>query len=400
MQSKKLAGVRYDVRGPILDEAEKLEAAGHEILKLNIGNVALFDFEAPPSIVAAMDATLPYSHAYSNSQGILPAREAVAGYYAGHGIEVSPDSVYLGNGVSELITLVLQALIDGGDEVLIPAPDYPLWTGATTLAGGVPVHYLADEANGWNPDLADIESKVTERTKALVVINPNNPTGAVYSPETMSGLADICRRHGLVLLADEIYELIVFDGQTHQHAAKAAGSDVFCITFSGLSKIWRVCGYRAGWAVLSGPLEDAADFLEGFKLLCNMRMCANVPGQQAVVGALTGPLSVEQMVVPGGRFYDQSKLAWRMLNEIPGVSCVEPQGALYLFPRLDPQMYPIVNDEAFVIEMLHAQHILVSHGRGFNWPTPDHFRLVALPGVDVLSEAIGRIGAFLETKRR
>ncbi len=398
-QSSKLAGVRYDVRGPILVEAQKLEAEGHKILKLNIGNLALFDFEAPASIVDIMTRTLPDSQGYSDSRGILPARTAVASYYQSHQLDVGVDDVFLGNGVSELITLVLQALVDDGDEVLIPAPDYPLWTGAVGLAGGKPVHYLGDESNGWNPDLADIESKITERTKALVVINPNNPTGAVYSEEIVRGMADICRRHDLVLLSDEIYEKIVFDGLTHHHAATFAGDDVLCLTFSGLSKIYRVCGYRAGWVAITGPKAEAVDFLEGLTLLANMRMCANVPGQQAIQAALAGRQTVEDLIVPGGRFYDQSKLAWKLLNEIPGVSCVEPQGALYLFPRLDPEVYRIDDDEAFVIELLRTKKILVTHGTGFNWPTPDHFRLVALPNAAVLTEAIGRIADFLETKR-
>lgn len=399
-QSRKLAGVRYDVRGPILVEAQRLEAEGHKILKLNIGNPAPFGFEAPEAILASMIHHLPESQGYSDSRGIYSARTAVANYYQSKGLTgVDVDDVYIGNGVSELISLVLQAYTDDGDEILVPAPDYPLWTGAVTLSGGRAVHYLCDEANDWNPDLADIESKITEHTKALVVINPNNPTGAVYSKAVVQGLVDIARRHQLVIFSDEIYEKILFDGHVHHHTAIFAGDDVLCLTFSGLSKAYRVCGYRAGWVAITGPKEAASDFIEGITLLANMRMCANVPGQQAIQTALGGYQSINEYIVPGGRFYDQSKLAWKLLNEIPGVSCVEPQGALYVFPRLDPAVYPIEDDQAFVIELLRAKKILVTHGTGFNWPNPDHFRLVALPDVGMLTEAISRIASFLEGKR-
>lgn len=399
-QSRKLADVRYDVRGPILVEAQRLEAEGHKILKLNIGNPAPFGFEAPEAIVAAMIHALPESQGYSDSRGIYPARVAVAQYYQGRGLRgVDVDDVYIGNGVSELISLVLQAYTDDGDEILVPAPDYPLWTGAVTLSGGKAVHYLCDENNRWNPDLADIESRITDRTKAMVIINPNNPTGAVYSEQIVRGMVDIARRHSLVIFSDEIYEKILFDGHVHHHTASFAGDDVLCLTFSGLSKAYRVCGYRAGWVVITGPKEMASDFIEGITLLANMRMCANVPGQQAIQTALGGYQSINEYIVPGGRFYDQSKLAWRLLNEIPGVSCVEPQGALYLFPRLDPEVYPIQDDQAFVIELLRAKKILVTHGTGFNWPHPDHFRLVALPDIPTLTEAIGRIASFLESER-
>jgi len=296
--------------------------------------------------------------------------------------------------------MVLTAFVDDGNEILVPAPDYPLWTGAVTLTGGTPVHYRCDEANGWNPDLADIESKITERTHALVVINPNNPTGAVYSADVVRGLLDIARRHQLVVMADEIYEKIIFDDHVHHHAATFAGDDVLCLTFSGLSKAYRVCGYRAGWVMVSGPKHLAEDFLEGLTLLANMRMCANVPGQHAIQTALGGYQSVTELIVPGGRFYDQSKLASELLNKIPGVSCVEPQGALYCFPRLDPERYPIEDDERFVLDLLRAKKILVTHGTGFNWFEPDHFRLVTLPDVDVLTEAIARIADFLADYRQ
>lgn len=400
VQSQKLRGVRYDVRGPILLEAQRLEAEGHRILKLNIGNTAPFGFEAPEAIVADMVHHLPRSQGYSDSQGIYSARTAVMNYYQSRGLrEVGVEDVFIGNGVSELISMVLQAFLDDGNEVLVPAPDYPLWTGAVTLSGGTAVHYRCDEEDGWNPDLADIEAKITENTHALVIINPNNPTGAVYSEEIVKGLVDIARRHELVILADEIYEKIVFEDALHHHAATYAGNDVLCLTFSGLSKAYRVCGYRAGWVMISGPKEIATDFLEGLTLIANMRMCANVPAQHAIQTALGGYQSVEELIGPGGRYYEQSMLADRLLNEIPGVSNVTPKGALYCFPRLDPAVYPIDDDQEFVIELLRAKKILVTHGTGFNWFDPDHFRLVTLPEASVLEEAIGRIGDFLATRR-
>jgi alanine-synthesizing transaminase len=400
VQSKKLQHVRYDVRGPILVEAHRLEAEGHRVLKLNIGNPAPFGFEAPEAMVADMVHHLPQSQGYSDSQGIYPARTAVAHYYQEHGLtDTTVEDVYLGNGVSELITMVLQAFVDDGNEILVPAPDYPLWTGAVTLSGGTPVHYLCDEQNGWAPDLADLEAKITENTQALVIINPNNPTGAVYDEQTVRSLVDIARRHDLVLFSDEIYEKILFDDAVHHHTASYAGDDVLCLTFSGLSKAYRVCGYRAGWVMVSGPRDLARDFLEGLTLIANMRMCPNVPGQHAVQTALGGYQSVQDLIVPGGRFYEQSMLAHRLLNEIPGVSSVQPRGALYCFPRLDPAVYPIADDEEFVLGLLRAKKLLVTHGTGFNWPQPDHFRLVTLPDVEVLEEAVGRIADHLATLR-
>ncbi len=399
-QSKKLQNVRYDVRGPILVEAQRLEAEGHEILKLNIGNTAPFGFRAPEAILADVTHHLAESQGYSDSRGIFSARTAVAQFYQQRGLkETAVDDVFIGNGVSELIGMVLQTFLDDGNEILVPAPDYPLWTGAVSLSGGTPVHYLCDEANGWDPDLADIESKITENTHGIVIINPNNPTGAVYSKETVDGLIDIARRHDLVVFADEIYEKIIFEDAVHHHAAASAGSDVLCLTFSGLSKAYRVCGYRAGWVMISGPKEIATDFIEGLTLIANMRMCANVPAQHAIQTALGGYQSIEELIVPGGRFYEQSMLAHRLLNEIPGVSSVKPRGALYCFPRLDPEVYEIEDDEAFVIDLLRAKKILVTHGTGFNWPRPDHFRLVTLPDVAMLEEAIGRIADFLATRR-
>ena len=399
-QSKKLLNVRYDVRGPILVEAQRLEAEGHRILKLNIGNPAPFGFEAPEAILTDMTHHLAESQGYSDSRGIYSARTAVAQYYQGRGLrDVSVDDVFIGNGVSELISMVLQAFLDDGNEILVPAPDYPLWTGAVTLSGGTPVHYLCDETDDWNPDLADIEAKITENTQALVIINPNNPTGAVYSKEVVAAMVEIARRHQLVVFADEIYEKIIFDDAVHHHAAEAAGGDVLCLTFSGLSKAYRVCGYRTGWVMISGPKEVAQDFIEGLTLVANMRMCANVPAQHAIQTALGGYQSVDELIAPGGRFYEQSMLAHRLLNEIPGVSSVKPRGALYCFPRLDPEVYRIDDDEAFVIDLLRAKKLLVTHGTGFNWPDPDHFRLVTLPDVAMLEEAIGRIADFLATRR-
>jgi alanine-synthesizing transaminase len=381
-------------------EAQRLEAEGHRILKLNIGNPAPFGFEAPEAIVADMVHHLPDAQGYSDSQGIYPARTAVAQYYQQRGLrDVNVDDVYIGNGVSELNSMVLQAFVDAGNEIQVPAPDYPLWTGAVTLSGGTPVHYLCDEASGWEPDLADIESKITENTHTIVIINPNNPTGAVYRREVVAGLVDIARRHQLVVMADEIYEKILFDDAVHHHAATPAGDDVLCLTFSGLSKAYRVCGYRAGWVMVSGPKELATDFLEGLTLIANMRMCANVPAQHAIQTALGGYQSIEEYIHPGGRFYEQSKTAAKLLNEIPGVSCVEPRGALYCFPRLDPDVYHIKDDEQFVLDLLRAKKILVTHGTGFNWFETDHFRLVTLPDLDILTDAISRIGDFLATQR-
>lgn len=399
-QSRKLKNVRYDVRGPILTEAQRLEALGHKILKLNIGNPAPFGFEAPETIAADVIHHLPHSQGYSDSRGIYSARTAVAQYYQAEGLtDTHVEDVFIGNGVSELITMSLQAFVDDGNEILVPAPDYPLWTGAVTLTGGTPVHYRCDETNGWNPDLEDIESKITENTYGLVLINPNNPTGAVYSEETVKGIVDIARRHDLVIFSDEIYEKILYDGATHHHTAKYAGDDVLCLTFSGLSKAYRVCGYRSGWLMISGPKHLATDFIEGLTLMANMRMCANVPAQHAIQTALGGYQSINELIVPGGRFYDQAMLADRLLNEIPGVTSVRPRGALYCFPRLEPEAYDIKDDEAFALDLLRSKHILVTHGTGFNWFEPDHFRLVALPDVKMLEEAIGRIAEYLEEIR-
>jgi len=398
-QSSKLAGVRYDVRGPILQEAERLERAGHTILKLNIGNPAPFGFEAPPELVDALSRSLSDAQGYSDSRGVLVARESVANYYTDLGLtDITPDDVLLGNGVSELISLVLQALVSPGDEILVPAPDYPLWTAQVTLSGGRAVHYPCDETNGWMPDLGAIESLVTDRTKAIVLINPNNPTGAVYSAELVRGFAELAQRHGLVLMADEIYDRVLYDSITHEPAALHV-TDTLCLTFSGLSKAQRIAGYRSGWLVASGNRAVATDFLEGLTLLANMRMCANVPAQFAIPVALAGESSIEALCAPGGRLREQRDVAHQLLTEIPGVDCVLPGGAMYLFPRLDPARYPIDDDQHFVIELLRATHVLVTNGRGFNLPTPDHLRFVTLPTVPVLTEAIGRIAEYLDTVR-
>lgn len=401
-QSRKLAGVRYDVRGPILQEAERLEREGHEILKLNIGNPAPFGFEAPPEILEAVRRALPAAQGYTDSRGILPAREAVADFYAAEGIPgIGPDDVFIGNGVSELISLVLQALVSDGDEILVPAPDYPLWTAQVTLSGGRAVHYPCDESNGWMPDLAAIERLITPATRGIVLINPNNPTGAVYSAELVRGFAALAERHGIVLLADEIYERILYGDAVHEHAA-AHVRDTLCLTFSGLSKAQRVAGYRSGWVAVSGARGQARDFLEGLTLLANMRMCANAPAQHAIPVALD-PASnwsgIAELCAPGGRLREQRDVAHRLLTEIPGVSCVLPCGAMYLFPRLDPEPYPIADDQAFVIDLLRATRVLVTNGRGFNLATPDHVRFVTLPSVDVLTEAIGRIAEYLDGVR-
>lgn len=398
-QAKKLSNVRYDVRGPILQEAQRMEAQGHRILKLNIGNPAPFGFEAPEAILQDVVYHLPKSQGYSDSQGIYSARTAVAQFYQSEGLQVDVESVFIGNGVSEMIQMALSAFIDPGNEILVPAPDYPLWTGAVTLSGGKAVHYLCDEENDWNPDLADIEAKITKNTYGLVLINPNNPTGAVYSAETVKGIVDIARRHDLVLFSDEIYEKILYDDAKHVHTAKFAGTDVLCLTFSGLSKAYRVCGYRAGWVAITGPLHIAADFIEGLTLLANMRMCANVPGQNAIQTALGGYQSINELILPGGRLLAQRNLAYEMLNDIPGVSCVKPMGALYCFPRLDPEVYPIKNDQDFALDLLRAKKLLITQGTGFNWPHPDHFRLVTLPQTGTLKIAINRISEFLASIR-
>ena len=386
----------YEIRGPVHAHAARLKAEGHRILKLNIGNPAPFGFEAPDVIVRDMIAALPYAQGYSESKGILSARRAiVTRYELEPGFpELDVDDIYLGNGVSELITMTMQALLDDGDEVLIPAPDYPLWTAMTTLSGGKAVHYLCDEENGWNPDLADIESKITPKTVALLVINPNNPTGAVYSKEVLEGIVELARKHQLLLLADEIYDRILYDDAEHISLASLA-PDLLCLTYNGLSKAYRVAGYRSGWLAITGPKEHAAGFIEGIDLLASTRLCPNVPAQHAIQVALGGHQSIEDLILPGGRLLEQRDVAWEKLNAIPGVSCVKPRGALYAFPRLDPEVHEIYDDEKLVQDLLLQEKILVVQGTGFNWPGHDHIRIVTLPWARDLSEAIERFGNFL-----
>jgi alanine-synthesizing transaminase len=398
-KSAKLSNVLYDIRGPVLEEAQRMEDQGHRILKLNIGNPAPFGFEAPDSVLVDMIRNLPQAQGYSDSRGIMSARTAVSQYYQTRGIQtIGVDDIYLGNGVSELIQLSLNALLDNGDEVLIPAPDYPLWTASTSLAGGTAVHYLCVEEEGWMPDLEDMASKITDRTKGIVVINPNNPTGAVYPKPVLEGILELARRHDLIVFADEIYEKITYDGVEHFNMA-ALSDDVVTLTFSGLSKAYRVCGFRAGWMAISGPRHLATSYIEGLNMLTNMRLCANVPGQHAIQTALGGYQSINDLILPGGRLLEQRNLAHRMLNEIPGVSCQPANGSLYLFPKLDPEVYPIADDEQFALDLLKQQKILVTQGTGFNWVRPDHFRLVFLPDTKMLADAIGSISDYLEDVR-
>jgi alanine-synthesizing transaminase len=400
-QSTKLRNVCYEIRGPVHAHAARLEADGHRILKLNIGNPALFGFEAPDVIMRDMIHALPYSQGYSESKGVLSARRAIVTRY-----EMVPDFPYfdvddviLGNGVSELITMTMQALLDDGDEVLIPAPDYPLWTAMTALSGGKAVHYVCDEANDWNPDIADIESKITDRTKALLVINPNNPTGAVYSPEVLRQLVDLARKHSLLLLADEIYDKILYDDAVHTSVASLA-PDLLCLTFNGLSKAYRVCGYRAGWVAITGPKDHARGFIEGLETLASTRLCSNVPAQHAIQVALGGYQSIDDLVKPGGRLLEQRNVTWEKLNEIPGISCVKPMGALYAFPRIDLETHNIHDDELMVQDLLLREKILVVQGTGFNWSKPDHFRIVTLPWSRDLVDAIERLGNFLASYKQ
>ncbi|MEV7771706.1 pyridoxal phosphate-dependent aminotransferase [Kitasatospora sp. NPDC086791] len=395
IQSSKLANVCYDIRGPVLDEAMRLEEQGHRILKLNTGNPATFGFEAPPEILQDILRNLANAHGYGDSKGLLSARRAVVMHYEDRGLHgLSVDDVFLGNGVSELIQLAMTALLDDGDEVLVPAPDYPLWTASVSLAGGTAVHYRCDEQSEWYPDLADIEAKVTDRTRAIVVINPNNPTGAVYPREVLEGIVEIARRHDLVVYADEIYDKILYDDAEHVPLATLA-PDLFCVTFNGLSKAYRVAGFRSGWMVLSGDRTRARSYIEGLTVLASMRLCANMPAQHAVAAALGGRQSIRDLVLPGGRLLASRDAAYRLLNDIPGVSCVKPKGALYAFPRLDPKVYKIKDDARMVLDLLRSQRILLVQGTGFNWPEPDHFRLVTLPRPEEITDAVTRIGDFL-----
>ncbi|MCX5225535.1 pyridoxal phosphate-dependent aminotransferase [Streptomyces sp. NBC_00233] len=399
-QSSKLSEVCYEIRGPVIEHANALEEAGHSVLRLNTGNPALFGFEAPEEIVQDMIRMLPRAHGYTDSRGILSGRRAVAQRYQSMGLpDVDVDDIYLGNGVSELISMAVQALLEDGDEVLVPAPDYPLWTAVITLAGGRPVHYLCDESADWYPDLDDMASKITDRTKAIVVINPNNPTGAVYPKEILEGIFALARRHGLMVLADEIYDQIVYDEAVH-HPAASLAPDLVVLTFGGLSKTYRVAGFRSGWLVVTGPKEHARNYLEGLTMLASMRLCPNAPAQYAIQAALGGRQSIHELTAPGGRLREQRDRAWEKLNEIPGVSCVKPKGALYAFPRLDPAVHKIHDDEKFVLDLLLREKIQVVQGTGFNWPRPDHFRILTLPYADDLDAAISRIGRFLSGYRQ
>ena len=398
-KSAKLANVCYDIRGPIMDAAKKMEDDGQKIIKLNIGNLAVFGFDAPEEVQQDMIRNLPNSAGYSDSKGIFAARKAVMHETQKQGIRgVTLDDIYLGNGASELISMATNALLDNGDELLLPAPDYPLWTAATSLSGGTPVHYVCDEANGWMPNLADIRSKVTPRTKGIVVINPNNPTGALYSRELLQGIVEIAREHGLVIFADEVYDKVLYDGAVHTPLASLS-ADVLTLTFNSLSKAYRSCGYRAGWMVVSGDKKLAKDYIEGLNMLSNMRLCANVPGQWAVQTALGGYQSINDLICEGGRLRQQRDLAYELINAIPGVSCVKPQGALYMFPRLDPEIYPIKDDQEFFLEVLQETKVMLVQGTGFNWPHPDHFRIVYLPHEADLREAINRLADFLARYR-
>ncbi|MBK8508274.1 MAG: pyridoxal phosphate-dependent aminotransferase [Candidatus Competibacteraceae bacterium] len=396
LKSAKLANVCYDIRGPVLAHAKQMEDEGHRITKLNIGNPAPFGFLAPEELVQDVIHNLPDASGYCDSKGLFAARKAVMHYTQQKAIRgVQVEDIYIGNGVSELIVMALQALLNNGDEVLIPAPDYPLWTAAVSLSGGTPRHYLCDEQAGWLPDLNDIRAKITPTTRAIVIINPNNPTGALYPIELLQDILEIARQHQLIVYADEIYDKVLYDGAQHTSIASLA-EDVLCLTFNGLSKNYRACGYRAGWVVVSGEKNHAQDYIEGLTILASMRLCANVPAQHAIQTALGGYQSIEDLILPTGRLGKQRDLAFQLLTNIPGVSCVKPKAALYLFPRLDLKRYPIVDDQQFVLDLLIEEKVLLVQGSGFNWPRPDHLRVVFLPHEDDLADAIGRLAHFLD----
>lgn len=400
LKSNKLANVCYDIRGPVLQQAKRMEDEGHKIIKLNIGNLGPFGFDSPEEIQLDMIRNLPNAAGYCDSKGIFAARKAIMHYTQEKNIKgVTLEDIYIGNGASELIVMAMNALLNPGDEVLVPAPDYPLWTAAVSLSGGTPRHYLCDEANGWQPDLDDIRSKITPNTRAIVVINPNNPTGALYPESTLLEIIAIAREYGLIIYSDEIYDKVLYDGETHT-AMASLSEDVMTVTFNGLSKNYRSCGYRAGWMVVSGDLRDARDYIEGLDMLASMRLCANVPAQYGIQTALGGYQSINDLVAPAGRLCRQRDLAYELITAIPGVTCVKPKAALYMFPKLDSKIYPIVNDQEFIAELLQAERVLLVQGSGFNWPHPDHFRLVFLPHEDELREAIARLARFLETYRQ
>jgi aspartate aminotransferase len=394
-KSDKLEHVCYDIRGPVHKEALRLEEEGHKILKLNIGNPAPFGFEAPDEILVDVLRNLPSAQGYCDSKGLYSARKAIVQYYQSKDIRsVTVNDVYIGNGVSELITMAMQALLNDGDEVLIPMPDYPLWTAAATLAGGKAVHYLCDEQADWFPDVEDIKSKVTSRTKAIVIINPNNPTGAVYSKELLLEIVEVARQNNLIIFADEIYDKILYDGAVHHHIA-ALAPDLLTVTFNGLSKAYRVAGFRQGWMILNGPKKHAKGYIEGLDMLASMRLCANVPMQHAIQTALGGYQSINEFILPGGRLLEQRNKAYELLNQIPGISCTKPMGALYMFPKIDIKKFNMYDDEKMVFDLLAQEKVLLVHGRGFNWHSPDHFRIVTLPYVHQIEEALGKFARFL-----
>ena len=400
LKSAKLANVCYDIRGPVMARARQMEEEGHRIIKLNIGNLAPFGFDAPEEIQQDVIRNLPDASGYSDSKGLFAPRKAIMHYCQQKKISgVGLEDIFLGNGASELIVMAMQGLLNTGDEVLIPAPDYPLWTAAVTLAGGAPRHYLCDEQNGWMPDLDDIRRKITSNTRAIVIINPNNPTGALYSDELLLEIIEIARQNQLIVFSDEIYDKMLYDGATHTSIASLA-DDVLFVTMNGLSKNYRACGYRSGWMIVSGAKKRAQDYLDGLTILASMRLCSNVPAQYGIQTALGGYQSIDDLVAPGGRLCRQRDLAHALLTAIPGVTCVKPKAALYLFPRLDPKMYPIEDDQKFILELLETEKVLVVQGSGFNWPHPDHFRVVFLPNADDLTEAVGRIARFLEYYRK
>lgn len=399
-KSKKLADVCYDIRGPVLEKAKQMEEEGHKIIKLNIGNLAVFGFDAPDEIVHDMIINMSNASGYTDSKGMFAPRKAIMHYtQEKHIAGVTIDDIYIGNGASELIVMGMNALLNTGDEVLVPAPDYPLWTAAVSLSGGKPVHYVCDEAADWFPDIEDIKRKITPNTKAIVVINPNNPTGALYPVELLQDIVELARKHQLIVFADEIYDKTLYDGATHTSIASLA-DDVLFLTLNGLSKNYRSCGYRAGWMVVSGEKKHAKDYIEGLNMLASMRLCANAPGQYAIQTALGGYQSINDLVGPGGRLLKQRDLAHKLLTDIPGVTCVKPKSALYMFPKLDPDMYPVADDQQFAYELLAEEKVLIVQGTGFNWMSPDHFRVVFLPNSDDLTEAFGRIARFLDGYRR
>lgn len=396
-KSTKLDNVCYDIRGPVLKEAKRLEEEGNKILKLNIGNPAPFGFEAPDEILVDVIRNLPTAQGYSDSKGLYSARKAIMQHYQKRNMmDATVEDIYIGNGVSELIVMAMQALLNNGDEILVPAPDYPLWTAAVSLSGGSAVHYMCDEEAGWFPDLDDIKRKITPRTKGIVIINPNNPTGAVYSKELLLEVVEIARQHNLVIFADEIYDKILYDHAVH-HSIAALAPDLLTVTFNGLSKTYRVAGFRQGWMVLHGPKKHAKSYIEGLEMLASMRLCANVPMQHAIQTAIGGYQSINEFIHPGGRLFEQRNRAWELINEIPGISCVKPMGALYMFPKLDQKKFNIRNDQKMVLDLLLQEKVLLVQGTGFNWPHPDHFRIVTLPRVDELEMAIGKLGRFFST---